>query len=163
MKGIELILTKFWIPPMKNSSLYLPIEISDYPSEKSATCWTKPRNSDANLQSLDTRGNDGTMRLIAPISLHYLIPWWQASFAHGSDRSYSHITNHSTSYSVCYTSFKVFRIIQHRLQQSGKSARHPLLHLSLTGNHRHSRHQWCEERWTRDGTTLCLKTIPVSA
>ncbi|GFX08341.1 transposable element Tcb1 transposase [Trichonephila clavipes] len=37
------------------------------------------------------------------------------------------------------------RTIRRRLQQSGQSARRPLLGLPLTQNHRHSR-QWCDER-----------------
>ncbi|GFX82361.1 transposable element Tcb1 transposase [Trichonephila clavipes] len=36
--------------------------------------------------------------------------------------------------------------IQRRLQQSGLSARRPLLGLPLTQNHRRLRHQWCDER-----------------
>ncbi|GFY24695.1 transposable element Tcb1 transposase [Trichonephila clavipes] len=36
--------------------------------------------------------------------------------------------------------------IRHRLQQSGLSARRSLLGLPLTQNHRHLRHQWCDER-----------------
>ncbi|GFU44075.1 transposable element Tcb1 transposase [Trichonephila clavipes] len=35
-----------------------------------------------------------------------------------------------------------------RLQQSGISARHPLLPLPLTGNQRRLCSQWCNERWT---------------
>ncbi|GFT94886.1 transposable element Tcb1 transposase [Trichonephila clavipes] len=38
------------------------------------------------------------------------------------------------------------RTIQCRLQQSGLSARRPLLGLLLTQNHRHLRRQWCVER-----------------
>ncbi|GFX19400.1 uncharacterized protein TNCV_472521 [Trichonephila clavipes] len=36
--------------------------------------------------------------------------------------------------------------IRRRLQQSGLSARRPLLVLPLTKNHRRLRHQWCDER-----------------
>ncbi|KFM56983.1 hypothetical protein X975_02509, partial [Stegodyphus mimosarum] len=36
--------------------------------------------------------------------------------------------------------------IRSRLQQSGLSARHPLLRLPLTQNHRRLRRQWCNER-----------------
>ncbi|GFX94108.1 transposable element Tcb1 transposase [Trichonephila clavipes] len=46
------------------------------------------------------------------------------------------VTHHSVS----------ARTIRHRLQQSGLSARRPLLGLSLTQNHRRLRHQWCDER-----------------
>ncbi|GFW34055.1 hypothetical protein TNCV_287391 [Trichonephila clavipes] len=45
------------------------------------------------------------------------------------------VTHHSVS----------ARTIRHRLQQSGMSARHLLLHLFFTGNHRHLRRQWCDE------------------
>ncbi|GFV12763.1 transposable element Tcb1 transposase [Trichonephila clavipes] len=38
------------------------------------------------------------------------------------------------------------RTIRRRLQQSGLSARRPLLGLPLTQNHRRLRHQWCNER-----------------
>ncbi|GFW53704.1 transposable element Tcb1 transposase [Trichonephila clavipes] len=38
------------------------------------------------------------------------------------------------------------RTIRHRLQQSGLSARRPLLVLPLTQNHRCLHHQWCDER-----------------
>ncbi|GFW94421.1 transposable element Tcb1 transposase [Trichonephila clavipes] len=38
------------------------------------------------------------------------------------------------------------RTIRCRLQQSGLSARRPLLGLPLTQNHRRLRHQWCDER-----------------
>ncbi|GFT88470.1 transposable element Tcb1 transposase [Trichonephila clavipes] len=44
------------------------------------------------------------------------------------------VTHHSVS----------ARTIRHRLQQSGLSAKRPLLHLHLTQNHRHLRHQWCD-------------------
>ncbi|GFW93610.1 transposable element Tcb1 transposase [Trichonephila clavipes] len=36
--------------------------------------------------------------------------------------------------------------IRRRLQQSGLSARRPLLSLPLTQNHRRARRQWCKER-----------------
>ncbi|GFX76837.1 transposable element Tcb1 transposase [Trichonephila clavipes] len=38
------------------------------------------------------------------------------------------------------------RTIRRRLQQTGLSARHPLLGLPLTQNHRRLRRQWCDER-----------------
>ncbi|GFU14894.1 transposable element Tcb1 transposase [Trichonephila clavipes] len=38
------------------------------------------------------------------------------------------------------------RNIRRRLQQSGLSARRPLLGLPLMQNHRRFRHQWCDER-----------------
>ncbi|GFX86843.1 transposable element Tcb1 transposase [Trichonephila clavipes] len=51
--------------------------------------------------------------------------------------------------SVTYRSVSA-RTIRHCLQQSGMSARRPLLLLHLTGNHRHR--QWCDERrpWTTE-------------
>ncbi|KFM66508.1 Transposable element Tcb1 transposase, partial [Stegodyphus mimosarum] len=44
------------------------------------------------------------------------------------------------------------RSIRHRLQQSGLSARRPLLRLPLTQNHRRLCRQWCDERrmWTAE-------------
>ncbi|GFY15792.1 transposable element Tcb1 transposase [Trichonephila clavipes] len=46
------------------------------------------------------------------------------------------VTHHSVS----------ARTIRRHLQQSGLSARRPLLGLTLTQNHRRPRHQWCDER-----------------
>ncbi|GFY34577.1 transposable element Tcb1 transposase [Trichonephila clavipes] len=46
------------------------------------------------------------------------------------------VTHHSVS----------ARTIRHRLQQSGLSARRPLLGLPLRQNHRRLRSQWCDER-----------------
>ncbi|GFV87396.1 transposable element Tcb1 transposase [Trichonephila clavipes] len=45
----------------------------------------------------------------------------------------------------CTTSLSA-RTIRRRLQQSGLSARRPLLGMPLTQNHRRLRHQWCDER-----------------
>ncbi|GFY05181.1 transposable element Tc1 transposase [Trichonephila clavipes] len=45
----------------------------------------------------------------------------------------------------CITSLSA-RTIRRRLQQSGLSARRPLLGLPLTQNHRRLRRQWCDER-----------------
>ncbi|GFY07359.1 transposable element Tc1 transposase [Trichonephila clavipes] len=49
-------------------------------------------------------------------------------------------------------------IIRRRLQQNGMSASRPLLRLSLTGNHRHWRCQWCDERstWTTEWNDIVL-------
>ncbi|GFW96231.1 transposable element Tc1 transposase [Trichonephila clavipes] len=57
--------------------------------------------------------------------------------------------------------------IRHRLQQSGLSARRPLLGLPLTQNHRRLRRQWCNERrmWAAesnedvftDASRICLQ------
>ncbi|GFX64312.1 transposable element Tcb1 transposase [Trichonephila clavipes] len=59
------------------------------------------------------------------------------------------------------------RTIRRRLQQSGLSARHPLLGLPLTQNHRRLHRQWCDERrmwvaeWNEDVFTdesrICLQ------
>ncbi|GFV29239.1 transposable element Tcb1 transposase [Trichonephila clavipes] len=46
------------------------------------------------------------------------------------------VTHHSVS----------ARTIRRRLQQSGLSARRPLLGLPLTQNHRRLHRQWCDER-----------------
>ncbi|GFW19750.1 transposable element Tc1 transposase [Trichonephila clavipes] len=47
--------------------------------------------------------------------------------------------------SVAYNS-RTIRTIRRRLQQSGTSARRPLLRLPLTESHRGLCHQWCDER-----------------
>ncbi|GFU74466.1 transposable element Tcb1 transposase [Trichonephila clavipes] len=67
------------------------------------------------------------------------------------------VTHHSVS----------ARTIRRRLQQSGLSARRPLLGLPLTQNHRRLRRQWCDERrmWTAewnegfftDESRICLQ------
>ncbi|GFX84827.1 transposable element Tc1 transposase [Trichonephila clavipes] len=67
------------------------------------------------------------------------------------------VTHHSVS----------ARTIRRRLQQSGLSARRPLLGLPLTQNHRRRRHQWCDERrmwaeeWNEvvftDESRICLQ------
>ncbi|GFV06962.1 transposable element Tcb1 transposase [Trichonephila clavipes] len=59
------------------------------------------------------------------------------------------------------------RTIRRRLQQSGLSARRPLLGLPLTRNHRRLRRQWCDERrmwaaeWNEvvftDESRICLQ------
>ncbi|GFX52442.1 transposable element Tcb1 transposase [Trichonephila clavipes] len=59
------------------------------------------------------------------------------------------------------------RTIRRRLQQSGLSARRPLLGLPLTQNHRRLRYQWCDERrmwvaeWNEvvftDKSRICLQ------
>ncbi|GFX12226.1 transposable element Tcb1 transposase [Trichonephila clavipes] len=59
------------------------------------------------------------------------------------------------------------RTIRRRLQQSGLSARLPLLGSPLTQNHRRLRHQWCDERrmgeaeWNEvvltDESRICLQ------
>ncbi|GFV98641.1 transposable element Tcb1 transposase [Trichonephila clavipes] len=67
------------------------------------------------------------------------------------------VTHHSVS--AC--------TIRRRLQQSGLSARRPLLGLPLTQNHRRLRRQWCDERrkwvaeWNEvvftDESRICLQ------
>ncbi|GFY34651.1 transposable element Tcb1 transposase [Trichonephila clavipes] len=67
------------------------------------------------------------------------------------------VTHHSVS----------ARIIRRHLQQSGISARRPLLGLPLTQNHRRLRHPWCDERrmwvaeWNEvvftDESCICLQ------
>ncbi|GFT99736.1 transposable element Tcb1 transposase [Trichonephila clavipes] len=75
-----------------------------------------------------------------------------------TDRSVSSrtVTHHSVSE----------RTIRRRLQQSGLSARCPLLGLPLTQNHRRLRRQWCDERrmwvaeWNEvftDESCICLQ------
>ncbi|GFW36067.1 transposable element Tcb1 transposase [Trichonephila clavipes] len=68
--------------------------------------------------------------------------------------------------SVTYPSVSV-RTIRRRLQQSGLSARRPLLGLPLKQNHRRLHHQWCDERrmwaaeWNEvvftDESRICLQ------
>ncbi|GFV33867.1 transposable element Tcb1 transposase [Trichonephila clavipes] len=53
--------------------------------------------------------------------------------------------NQTTVMQICDLSA---RTIRRRLKQSGLSARHPLLGLFLTQNHRLLRHQWCDKRRT---------------
>ncbi|GFT06128.1 transposable element Tcb1 transposase [Trichonephila clavipes] len=50
------------------------------------------------------------------------------------------------------------RTIRRRLQQSGLSARRPLLGLPLTQNHRRHHHQWCDERriWAAEWNAVVL-------
>ncbi|GFV20066.1 transposable element Tcb1 transposase [Trichonephila clavipes] len=50
------------------------------------------------------------------------------------------------------------RTIRRRLQQSGLSARRPLLSLPLTQNHRRLRRQWCDERrmWAAEWNEVIL-------
>ncbi|GFV00267.1 transposable element Tcb1 transposase [Trichonephila clavipes] len=64
------------------------------------------------------------------------------------------VTHHSVS----------ARTIRRRLQQSGLSARRPLLDLPLTQNHRRLHHQWCDERrmWAENGMKLSLLTSHAS-
>ncbi|GFU31219.1 transposable element Tcb1 transposase [Trichonephila clavipes] len=64
----------------------------------------------------------------------------------------------------CTTSLTA-RTIRHRLQQSGLSARRPLLGLPLTQNYRRLRHQWCDKKkecgW-QNGMKLSLLTSHAS-
>ncbi|GFX10689.1 transposable element Tcb1 transposase [Trichonephila clavipes] len=68
----------------------------------------------------------------------------------------------------CTTSLSV-HIIRRRLQESGLSARRPLLGLPLTQNHRRLCYQWCNERlmwmagWNEvaftDESRICLQHL----
>ncbi|GFT83549.1 transposable element Tcb1 transposase [Trichonephila clavipes] len=62
-----------------------------------------------------------------------------------TDRSFTsrNIAQHIES--LTYHSVSA-RTIRRRLQQSGLSARRPLLGLPLTQNHRRLRRQWCDQR-----------------
>ncbi|GFU82284.1 transposable element Tcb1 transposase [Trichonephila clavipes] len=64
------------------------------------------------------------------------------------------VTHHSVS----------ARTIRRRLQQSGLSARRPLLGLPLTQNHRRLRRQWCDEKgcWRQNGMNMSLLTSHAS-
>ncbi|GFV65417.1 hypothetical protein TNCV_2638471 [Trichonephila clavipes] len=97
------------------------------------------------------------MRLVAPLLV------MTGELCHGSDGSRSHTRSIAQqTQSVTHYSVSTRR---HRLQQSGISARHSLLRLPLTRNHRCLRRQWYDERWTwtRNGATLCLLMNPASA
>ncbi|GFV49712.1 transposable element Tcb1 transposase [Trichonephila clavipes] len=61
------------------------------------------------------------------------------------DRSVTSQTIAQHFVSVTHHSVSAHTIRRH-LQQSGLSARRPLLGLPLTQNHRHLRRQWCDER-----------------
>ncbi|GFW15406.1 transposable element Tcb1 transposase [Trichonephila clavipes] len=52
--------------------------------------------------------------------------------------------------------------IRHRLQQSGLSARRPLLPLPLTQNHKRLRRQWCDERmmWAAEWNEVVFTDEP---
>ncbi|GFV95964.1 transposable element Tcb1 transposase [Trichonephila clavipes] len=65
--------------------------------------------------------------------------------------------------SQCPTSLST-STIQRRLQQSGLSARRPLLGLPLIQDHRRFRRQWCDERrmWWQNGMKLSLLTSHAS-
>ncbi|GFX25041.1 transposable element Tcb1 transposase [Trichonephila clavipes] len=62
-----------------------------------------------------------------------------------TDRSITSRTVAQHNVSVMHHSVSA-RTIRRRLQQSGLSARRPLLSLPLTQNHRHLHRQWCDER-----------------
>ncbi|GFV96175.1 transposable element Tcb1 transposase [Trichonephila clavipes] len=104
------------------------------------TCWTKPSNCDADLSTVDVISG-----LIAPTSLYRddrrIIPMPvmdRAATSRTMAQQIQSVTHHTVS----------ARAIRRHLQQSGKSARRPLLHLPLTGYHRRLRHQWCDKQWT---------------
>ncbi|GFV67409.1 transposable element Tcb1 transposase [Trichonephila clavipes] len=87
-----------------------------------------------------------------------------------TDRSVTSRTVAQHIESVAYHSVSA-RIIRRRLQQSGLSARRPLLGIPLTQNHRRLRCQWCDERimwateWNEvgfnDESRICLHTAMV--
>ncbi|GFY05765.1 transposable element Tc1 transposase [Trichonephila clavipes] len=69
------------------------------------------------------------------------------------------------AYRDCGLSFREIvsaRTIRRRLQQSGLSARRPLLGLPLTQNHRRLRHQWCDERrmWVAEWNEVVFTDEP---
>ncbi|GFY14010.1 transposable element Tcb1 transposase [Trichonephila clavipes] len=81
-----------------------------------------------------------------------------ANCVHGSDGSFSHIrTIERHIESVTYHSVSA-RTIRRRLEQSGLSAKRPLLGLPLTQNHRRLRRQWCDERrmWAAEWNEVVL-------
>ncbi|GFU53743.1 transposable element Tcb1 transposase [Trichonephila clavipes] len=69
-----------------------------------------------------------------------------------TDRSVTSRTVAHHIESVTHHSVSAFTIRRH-LQQSGLSARRPLLGLPLTQNHRRLRRQWCDER------RMCLHRV----
>ncbi|GFV44858.1 transposable element Tcb1 transposase [Trichonephila clavipes] len=83
-----------------------------------------------------------------------------------ADRSVTSRTVPHRNESVTHHSVSA-RTIRHRLQQSGRSTRHPLLSLPLTQNHRRLHRQWCHERrmwvaeWNEavstDESRICLQ------
>ncbi|GFV85221.1 transposable element Tcb1 transposase [Trichonephila clavipes] len=99
----------------------------------------KPSNCDAHLSSVDARGNDGADRtaVMNRVSASRTIALQIQS-----------VTHHLVS----------ARTIRRRLQKSGMSARRPLLHLPLTGNHRRLLRKWCDERltWTTEWNDIVL-------
>ncbi|GFU02611.1 transposable element Tcb1 transposase [Trichonephila clavipes] len=70
---------------------------------------------------------------------------WQIARMAVMDRSVTSRTVAQHIESVTHHSVSA-RTIRRRLQQSGLSARRPLLGLPLTQNHRRLRRQWCGER-----------------
>ncbi|GFV28470.1 transposable element Tcb1 transposase [Trichonephila clavipes] len=85
------------------------------------------------MRPLDAGWYDGPTWSIASTSVHH------------TDRSVVSriIAQHIES--VAHHSVSV-RTIRHRLQQSGLSARRPLLGIPFLQNHRRLRRQWCDER-----------------
>ncbi|GFT31815.1 uncharacterized protein TNCV_2035481 [Trichonephila clavipes] len=83
---------------------------------------------------------------------------------HGINGSRSYITNHSTTYSVCYASFGVHSYYSTLF--AAESVRLPFLRLPLTGNHRRlRRHNGAMSgiHGQRNGMKLFLLTNPASA
>ncbi|GFX88731.1 transposable element Tcb1 transposase [Trichonephila clavipes] len=94
------------------------------------------------VENMKVRQTDVVDRihLSAPIHVRTrkLCTWqWQITQSHREPyNSTFSLTHHSVS----------AHTIRRRLQQSGLSARRPLLDLPLTQNHRRLRRQWCDER-----------------
>ncbi|GFV95969.1 hypothetical protein TNCV_2096381 [Trichonephila clavipes] len=100
---------------------------------------------------MDSGGNNGTDRThhIAPL------PIITGGLCVCSDGSRTHITNHSTTDSVCYASFGVRSYHSHTIcsgVEYPNEARCQLLRLPLTGNYRRLRRRWCNEHraWTTE-------------
>ncbi|GFW54286.1 transposable element Tcb1 transposase [Trichonephila clavipes] len=119
---------------------------------------------DADLSSLDAGGNDGlTGRSHPPRCTTVCDERWIVLIA-VVDRAATSRTIAQQIQSVTHHS--VFALtIRRRLQQSGTISRRPLLHLPLTGNHRHCTINGAKNggHGQRNGTILCLLTNPASA
>ncbi|UYV76612.1 hypothetical protein LAZ67_14001462 [Cordylochernes scorpioides] len=132
----------------------IPRENSDhllikYPNSTEESCWSKPNNC---KRVCDLWLQEGMTN--RRVRSH--LPQCTTSRA---DRQIVRITVTDRSLSA--------RTIRRRLQQCGLYARHPLLRLTLTQNHRGLHRQWCDERrmWTAerneivftDETRFCLQ------
>ncbi|GFU16281.1 transposable element Tcb1 transposase [Trichonephila clavipes] len=84
-------------------------------------------------ETTDCRGQSHPSRCTMPVMT--------GGLGHDSDGSRCHIMNHSTTDEACYASCGVHSYHSTPFAEREMSARHPLLRLSLTGNHRLLRHQ----------------------